>query len=346
MSNSSKTIFLKANEVLFRENEIAENLYIIKSGMIRIFRPKDKGYIELAVLHQGELVGEMALFEEQKHKRSASAEAIVSTELHEVSFNAFTTAYDKLNPWFQTILNTLTTRINLQNSKLKSFESNSVTLDYGKLRTGGTYNFFKDIEIIRLFSVFYMAFKCQIGQTGNDATIHESTLDLFSQDIFSFSEVKIKEFSKLLETLNLIERKPDKEGNMKLIFTNDVELFKKSIIFLNKERHLQEEKKIHVTDNCVHLLDGIKKKHESVPYPTQHPTVNIQAIIEELREHKVNISPADYAGAIKGHLIDEPYFDRENKAVCGVDIDRLVALLPMIKILNAFEHFNQDKRLK
>jgi hypothetical protein len=337
---------LKANEILFREKEVAENLYIIKSGMIRIFQPKGKGYIELAVLHQGELVGEMALFENQKHRRSASAEAIVSTELYEVSFDAFRNAYDKLNPWFQTILNTLTTRLNSQNTKVKAFEENSVSVDYNELRAGGTYNFFKEIEIVRLFSVFYMAFKCQVDQTGNKATIHESTLDLFSQDIFSFSEVKIKEFTKVLETLNLIERQDDKEGNPKLLHTEDVEQFKKAIIFLNKERHLQDDKKIHVTDNCVQLLDGIKKKHETVPYPTHHPTVNIQSIIDELREHRVNISAADYVGAVKGHLIDEPYFDNENKAVCGVDLDRVMALLPMIKILNAFEHFNQDKRLK
>lgn len=346
MPNSSKTIHLNANEILFRENELAENLYIIKSGMVRIFRPKGKGYIEIAVLHQGELVGEMALFEEHGHRRNASAEAIVSTELYEVSFDAFKNAYDKLNPWFQTILSTLTTRLKSQNTKVKAFEENSVSVDYNELRAGGTYNFFKDIEIVRLFSVFYMAFKCQVDQTGNKATIHESTLDLFSQDIFSFSEVKIKEFTKVLESLKLVERQPDKEGNLKLIHTEDVEHFKKAIIFLNKERHLNEDKKIHLTDNCVQLLDGIKKKHDAVPYPTHHPTVNLQGIIDELREHKVNISAADYAGAIKGHLIDEPYSDNENKTVCGVDLDRVIALLPLIKILNAFEHFNQDKRLK
>jgi hypothetical protein len=314
--------------------------------MIRIFQPKGKGYIELAVLHQGELVGEMALFEDHGHRRNASAEAIVSTELYEVSFDAFRSAYDKLNPWFQTILSTLTTRLNSQNTKVKAYESNSVSVDYNELRAGGTYTFFKDIEIIRLFSVFYMAFKCQVNQNGHEATIHESTLDLFSQDIFSFSEVKIKEFTKVLETLDLVNRMPDKEGKLKLLHTNDVEEFKRAIIFLNKERHLQDEKRIHVTKNCVRLLDGIKKKHESVPYPTHHPTVNIQGIIDELREHKVNITQTDYVGAVKGHLIDEPYFDKENKAVCGVDLDRVMALLPMIKILNAFEHFNQDKRLK
>ncbi|EQC52694.1 Crp/Fnr family transcriptional regulator [Bacteriovorax sp. DB6_IX] len=346
MPNSSKTIFLKPNEMLFRENEPAENLYIIKSGMIRIFRPKGKGYIELAVLHQGELVGEMALFENNKNRRNASAEAIVSTELYEVSFDAFKNAYDKLNPWFQTILNTLTSRLNIQNTKVKAFESNSVSMDYNELRAGGVYNFFKEIEVIRLFSVFYMAFKCQADQQGNESTIHESTLDLFSHDIFSFSEVKIKEFIKILENLNLIQRKPDKEGQLKLIYTNDVEIFKKAIIFLNKERHLQDDKKLHVSENCIHLLDGIRKKHEAVPYPTLHPTVNIQGIIDELRKEKINISQSDYVGAIKGNFIDEPYFNNENKAVCGVDLNRVMSLLPMVKILTAFENFNQDKRLK
>ena len=74
---------------MFKENDNAESLFIIQKGQIRLFRPKGKGYIDLAVLRTGEVIGEMAYFDEDSSRRSCSAEAIVPTEVIEISFEAF-----------------------------------------------------------------------------------------------------------------------------------------------------------------------------------------------------------------------------------------------------------------
>ena len=79
----------RAGEQMFAENENAESLFIIQKGQIRLYRPKGKGYIDLAVLRAGEVIGEMAYFDEDSSRRSCSAEAIVPTEVIEISFDAF-----------------------------------------------------------------------------------------------------------------------------------------------------------------------------------------------------------------------------------------------------------------
>ena len=70
---------LEQNEILFNDGEHADSLYIIQRGQLRLFKPKGKGFIEIAVLRAGEVIGEMAYFDEDNgRKRSCSASALVS----------------------------------------------------------------------------------------------------------------------------------------------------------------------------------------------------------------------------------------------------------------------------
>ncbi len=82
---------LKPGEVLFNDGEIADSLFIIQKGQVRLYKPKGKGFIELAVLRAGEVIGEMAYFDEDGsgRKRSCSASAITGVEIIEISFVAF-----------------------------------------------------------------------------------------------------------------------------------------------------------------------------------------------------------------------------------------------------------------
>ena len=70
--------FFPANYTLFNEGDEGDRLYIMKTGMVKIFHPNDPDN-PLAMLGPDEFFGEMALFEEKS--RSASA---MTTEESEV----------------------------------------------------------------------------------------------------------------------------------------------------------------------------------------------------------------------------------------------------------------------
>ncbi len=61
MANQIKE--LKKGELLFREGDPSDAMYIIKKGKIAIVKTKGTGEVELAELGPGELVGEMAFFD-------------------------------------------------------------------------------------------------------------------------------------------------------------------------------------------------------------------------------------------------------------------------------------------
>lgn len=77
----------KAGEVIFEENDRGEEMFIIRSGRVKIFRRRDDREIILANLGKGDFFGEMAIF--SGLPRSASAEAGEDAELHALTRTDF-----------------------------------------------------------------------------------------------------------------------------------------------------------------------------------------------------------------------------------------------------------------
>lgn len=66
-------------EMVFSQGDRAKEMYIIRSGRIKIFRQTDEGEVIFANLGPDEFFGEMAFFGNQT--RSASAKALEDSEL-------------------------------------------------------------------------------------------------------------------------------------------------------------------------------------------------------------------------------------------------------------------------
>src|SRR6516225_8795675 len=78
-----KRIFLPGGQILFRENEVADSLYIVISGCLGVVvRANDGHDVLVAGIAAGETVGEMGLLD--GGTRSATVEALRDTELLKV----------------------------------------------------------------------------------------------------------------------------------------------------------------------------------------------------------------------------------------------------------------------
>lgn len=76
-------IKLKKGEIIFNEGDEAQEMFIIHSGKVRIFKKVDNRDETLAILEKGDFFGEMAILENLP--RSASAEAFEDCELIRVN---------------------------------------------------------------------------------------------------------------------------------------------------------------------------------------------------------------------------------------------------------------------
>ena len=77
----------KDGSIIFEENSIGKEMYIIMSGKVKII--KEKGTVEtiLATLEEGEFFGEMSLFD--NNPRSATVKAIGNVKLLEINQKNF-----------------------------------------------------------------------------------------------------------------------------------------------------------------------------------------------------------------------------------------------------------------
>ena len=72
--SSGQSLCLEQGNILFEAQDASDALYLIKKGRIKVFIRNPAGdQIELAVLHQGALIGEMSLFGEATRSASCSA---------------------------------------------------------------------------------------------------------------------------------------------------------------------------------------------------------------------------------------------------------------------------------
>ena len=69
----------KAGTILFHENDHSRELYIIQTGKVKIYRMIGKHEMQLTVLGEGSVLGEMALIDGEP--RSASAKVIEDSDL-------------------------------------------------------------------------------------------------------------------------------------------------------------------------------------------------------------------------------------------------------------------------
>ena len=78
---------LRSGDMLLREGEMGDEMYIVRSGKIRIFKGRGADAVTLAILGPGEYVGEMSLLGE--YPRSASAAAQSDTEVTAIDRHTF-----------------------------------------------------------------------------------------------------------------------------------------------------------------------------------------------------------------------------------------------------------------
>jgi CRP-like cAMP-binding protein/arsenate reductase-like glutaredoxin family protein len=330
---------LKSGEVLFNDGDPADSLFIIQKGQIRLYKPKGRGFIELAVLRVGEVLGEMAYFDSRKTgpgTRSCAAQAIVPSEIIEISFTAFGKTLESLNPWFKSIIQTLADRLRNTNRKVKDLESNNVS-SYG---SSVGYKFLRMSDVVKYMSTLFLVVR-SVGKI-EDATgiIHMNQFRTFGYDIFNLPESKVEAFFELLMSLGHMSIENDKEGMPKVYRVKDCDNLRKMTLFLNTQRILPDEKRILIGHRCETFLEKILYTLEGETKDMAE--VDLSAIIEDFEFRGVKIDHEDLQDAIDNKLVEEVAISEKGMKTV-VHLKELRKMIDNIRLLNAFHKLNEQR---
>jgi CRP-like cAMP-binding protein len=334
---------LKAGEVLFNDGDPASSLYIIQKGQLRLYKPKGKGFIELAVLRAGEVIGEMAYFDDEgSGRRSCAAAALIPTDIIEISFVAFGKTMEGLNPWFKTIINTLATRLRKTNARVKELESNSMAAGYGAKAVG--YEFIKNHELVKILGTLFLVYKSHGEKHPQGFSLHRKTLDLYLHDIYGIIESKSETVLELLKDLGYTEIENDEDGLPKILVIKSLEFLRALFIFYNTEKHLTDDKKLTISFKCQSFLERIYSSKKMDPSNKKMTQVPIQTILDDYKNRNISITLDDLADAHTAGITGEVIVTDDQGLVVEVLESKLMKLMPIITFINALKKLNESKQ--
>ncbi len=113
--NVFQTVVLKAGEVLFREGDVSDRAFLVKSGKLEASRSVSGQTVVLGEMVPGEFVGEMAHITEEP--RGADVKALVESELVEIPCGTLDLLIFSKPTWTKALLKTLCRRLREANLK-------------------------------------------------------------------------------------------------------------------------------------------------------------------------------------------------------------------------------------
>ncbi len=118
----ARVITLKSGEILFREGDDAQAMYVVKRGTLRILC----GNTILETIRHGALTGEMAIIEEHA-SRSATVIAVTDSELIEIDLPQVLGLMAKTPLFSLTLMRVISRRLRVMNRRHRNTTRASLT---------------------------------------------------------------------------------------------------------------------------------------------------------------------------------------------------------------------------
>jgi CRP-like cAMP-binding protein len=109
---------VKKDDYLFKEGDVPDCMYIVRSGQFSIFITEGHLEKELSLVGPGNLIGELALFD--KKNRSASARATTDSSVVKLPYAQLEKQLDNMPEWVKITMKTLSEKLRVTNKKLFS----------------------------------------------------------------------------------------------------------------------------------------------------------------------------------------------------------------------------------
>ena len=234
----------KKGDVLFREGDPSEAMYVIKTGKVAITKAKGSSEIQLAELGPGDMLGEMAFFDSKP--RSAGARALTETVVIELPFKALNAQFKTFPEWLKAIMRTVNSHLRSANMKIKQLEKT----------TDDNETFFTPHLVTRLSAILALVGH-RFGEVVPEGlVIPPNRLRNYTIQIFQQPTSKMTKFQELLQGLGHMKIEDLGEGKQKLTLLSP-DVIMGFADFYNEWIFKSEDKRTTVEDKEVKALRAL-----------------------------------------------------------------------------------------
>lgn len=235
---------LKKGELLFREGDASEAMYVIKSGKIAVLKSKGNSEITLAELGPGDMIGEMAFFDNKP--RSASAKAIADSVLIELPFKALNAQFKTFPEWLKAVMRAVNTHLRNANQKIKSLEKSDEEANA----------VFPPHTVTRLCAILGVVAKVYGEVTDAGVLVPAGTLRRYTIQIFQQPTNKMQTMIEVLQGLGHLKQEDLGEGKQRItLFKPDFLI--RFVDFYNDFLFKSEDKRTAIDEKEMKPLQAI-----------------------------------------------------------------------------------------
>ncbi|MGE0764205.1 MAG: Crp/Fnr family transcriptional regulator [Bdellovibrionales bacterium] len=235
---------LSKNDVLFREGDPSDAMYVIKAGRIAITKAKGSGEIILAELKPGEMLGEMAFFDNKP--RSAGAKAIADAEVIALPFAALHAQFKTFPEWLKAMVKTVNSHLREANTRIKNLESANTESE----------EMFPPFLITRLCAIISLiGFKA--GEKSEEGlVIPFHLLRNYCIQIFQQPTNKLDKLMEVLQAMKIMKVEELGEGKKKITILNH-KLLTDFTDWYNKYLFTEESKRVTIEEKEMPALRAL-----------------------------------------------------------------------------------------
>lgn len=180
----------KRGQQIYKEGEKSASAYLIQSGMVSVYLPKQKKNIELYRLTGGQVLAEEALY---NLPLTASAVAINDVTVIELRVDATRQLIDSTNPQLRAIVKALCDKQKVVNGELKTLRAEQDTSPC------------PPDAVAKVFGVLYHVVNYTGTKKDNKATISWANLKRYAHRVFLESPIRLEQAFNVLVKLKLAE---------------------------------------------------------------------------------------------------------------------------------------------
>lgn len=235
---------LGKNDILFREGDASDAMYVIKTGRIAITKAKGSGEILLAEKKAGEMLGEMAFFDNKP--RSAGAKAIADTEVIILPFSALHAQFKTFPEWLKAMVRTINSELREANVRIKNLEAASK----------GDEEMFPPHLVTRLCAIISLIGFKSGEKTETGVVIPYYTLRDYCIQIFQQPTNKLDKIMDILQALQIMKVEDLGEGRKRVTILNH-KLLTDFTDWYNKYLFTEQAKRVTVEETQLQTLRAL-----------------------------------------------------------------------------------------
>ncbi len=235
---------LAKNDILFREGDASDAMYVIKSGRIAITKAKGSSEIVLAEKKAGEMLGEMAFFDDKP--RSAGAKALLDSEVIQLPFVALHAQFKTFPEWLKAMVRTVNGQLRDANVRIKNLESASASDE----------EMFPPHLVTRLCAIISLIGFKQGEKTEHGLEIRYPVLREYCIQIFQQPTNKLDKIMEVLQALNIMKVEELGEGKKRVTII-DHKLLSDFTDWYNRYLFTEQNKRVTIEEKLLPTMRAL-----------------------------------------------------------------------------------------